>query len=564
LTGTTATITSGIIASGTAALPSLAILSDPNTGIYSPGADQLAISTGGSGRLFVDASGVIKTSGTEIQQTTASNYIRISGSDGAGNGANIIAFGESHSIAPGRIAVSAVGTGEIIASTGGAERLRITSAGLVGIGTSSPAQLFHLKGSGDVKLLLNSSNNASDRGIYFATGTDSEVLGYIKQEYATGKFEISSGSGSYAAAIHFRTGGVSDRVIINSSGNVGIGTASPGAKFQVTDALGDIQIDGGSINANRADGFYLQASSYLRIYTNGAERARIDSSGRLLVGTSTARSNFFNDTNSARFQVEGADNDGSAIAIVQNFNSNTLGAQLILAKSNLTSLGSNTLVANGDRCGTVSFQGNDGTQFVEAAVIRGEIDGTPGADDMPGRLVFSTTADGASSPSERMRITAVGEVKLNTGVPIIVPYAFATTTASAANAFIGSDGNIFRSTSSRRWKTDIEDLRPEYADNILNCRPVWYRSTSNKDNPEWGYWGFIAEEVAKIDPRLVFWSTQKTVEDNDGNQTVVELENPLAEGVQYDRFVPHLLNIIKRQGEAIADLQAEVAALKAQ
>jgi hypothetical protein len=57
LTGTTATFTSGIIASGTAALPSLAILSDPNTGIYSPGADQLAVATNGTGRLFVDASG---------------------------------------------------------------------------------------------------------------------------------------------------------------------------------------------------------------------------------------------------------------------------------------------------------------------------------------------------------------------------------------------------------------------------------------------------------------------------------------------------------------------------
>ena len=59
LTGTTATFTSGIIASGTAALPSLAILSDPNTGIYSPGADQLAISTSGTGRLFVDSAGKI-------------------------------------------------------------------------------------------------------------------------------------------------------------------------------------------------------------------------------------------------------------------------------------------------------------------------------------------------------------------------------------------------------------------------------------------------------------------------------------------------------------------------
>jgi hypothetical protein len=165
--------------------------------------------------------------------------------------------------------------------------------------------------------------------------------------------------------------------------------------------------------------------------------------------------------------------------------------------------------------------------------------------------------------TERMRITSVGEVKLNTGVPIIVPYAYATTTTNAANVFVATDGNIFRSTSSRRWKTDIEDLQPAFADQILNCRPVWYRSTSDKDNPEWGYWGFIAEEVAEVDPRLVFWKTHDVVKDEDGNESTVQLEEPLAEGVQYDRFVPHLLNLIKRQGEAIADLQAKVAALEA-
>jgi hypothetical protein len=46
--------------------------------------------------------------------------------------------------------------------------------------------------------------------------------------------------------------------------------------------------------------------------------------------------------------------------------------------------------------------------MVEAALIKAEVDGTPGANDMPGRLVFSTTADGASSPTERFRINNAG------------------------------------------------------------------------------------------------------------------------------------------------------------
>jgi hypothetical protein len=50
-----------------------------------------------------------------------------------------------------------------------------------------------------------------------------------------------------------------------------------------------------------------------------------------------------------------------------------------------------------------------------AAEISAVVDGTPGADDMPGRLVFSTTADGASSTTERMRITSDAYVRLAAG-----------------------------------------------------------------------------------------------------------------------------------------------------
>ena len=67
-----------------------------------------------------------------------------------------------------------------------------------------------------------------------------------------------------------------------------------------------------------------------------------------------------------------------------------------------------TVVVDGDDLLIIRAEGSDGTGPIRAAQILFEVDGTPGTNDMPGRLVFGTTADGASSPTERMRITADG------------------------------------------------------------------------------------------------------------------------------------------------------------
>jgi hypothetical protein len=96
-------------------------------------------------------------------------------------------------------------------------------------------------------------------------------------------------------------------------------------------------------------------------------------------------------------------------AVVRNTN-DANGPLFFTAKSRGTANGSYTVVASGDALGTWNFAGSDGTADVIAAAIRADVDGTPGANDMPGRLVFSTTADGASSPTERMRITQAGLV----------------------------------------------------------------------------------------------------------------------------------------------------------
>jgi hypothetical protein len=158
------------------------------------------------------------------------------------------------------------------------------------------------------------------------------------------------------------------------------------------------------------------------------------------------------------------------------------------------------------------------------------------------------------------------------------------TTASAANVFIASNGDIQRSTSSIRYKTDIETLEQSYADNvILNARPVWYRSLCEADNAGWSYYGLIAEEVAELDPRLVFWGrptkevlqeeAKDAVLDDEGNviepareATYTNVEDAEAElrpeGVQYDRLTVMLIDVVQRQQKAIEVLEAKVASLE--
>ena len=150
------------------------------------------------------------------------------------------------------------------------------------------------------------------------------------------------------------------------------------------------------------------------------ERARIDSSGRLLVGTATVRANFLNSTSSPNVQIEGAGADGGSLALVTSFNygnSSTRTSVLQLGRAGSTSLGSNTIVAANNFLGSVIFSGNDGSEFVSAASIYCQVDGTPGANVMPGRIVLSTTAAGAATPTERLRIDSSGNVGINNTNP---------------------------------------------------------------------------------------------------------------------------------------------------
>jgi len=483
LTGTTATFTSGIIASGTAALPSLAILSDPNTGLFSPGADQLAISTNGTQQATIDSSGrllvgtstarsnfeSVNSAGLQVESiggaagkniSLASNY-----NIGAGGQSNLI-FARTRGatlnsmtavqsgdflgtinfqgadgtnfISAAEIQVAVDGTpgandmpGRLVFSTtpdGSAsptERMRITSAGLVGLGTSTPNSLLSVASSSTTAYSATAFNNSrvylyggSATGAYnsigFTNSAQSEgLIGFVQNASGYGDFVVQSYHGGYA-----------EKLRITSAGLVGIGTTSPSTELHVAASSGYAELrlagasgSGGSVeffnSTTQLGDIFIDASNNM-IFRNASEAFRVDSSRRLLVGTSSARSNFNNNLDGATLaQVEGTTFSTATISVTRNSN-DTGSPAFEIVKTRGASNGQNTVVANGDPFGFVNFAGTDGTNPVRGASISAWCDGTPGANDMPGRLVFSTTADGGSSPTERMRITSAGLVGLGT------------------------------------------------------------------------------------------------------------------------------------------------------
>ena len=175
-----------------------------------------------------------------------------------------------------------------------------------------------------------------------------------------------------------------------------------------------------------------------------------------------------------------------------------------------------------------------------------------------------------SAPSSAMATLSDEKFRIYTSGKIRSPYTYSGTTTGGGPIYVESDGDFLRYTSSRKYKTDIETLEDARADNILNCRPVWYKSLSENDiktpgadKSDWGWYGFIAEEVAEIEPRLVNWATKDAKSEGE-NGSVISVErdpsNYEAEGVRYDNFVPLLVNLVKRQKAEIESLKARLDA----
>jgi hypothetical protein len=207
----------------------------------------------------------------------------------------------------------------------------------------------------------------------------------------------------------------------------------------------------------------------------------VDSTGKLLVGTPTSVTSSV--SQQSLFQVYSTSSSSSSIQI-GNYTNGVNAAGLHFDKSR-GSLGTNTVLQSGDYIGSIKFNGADGTNLVRAATIDCTVNGTPGTNDMPGRLVFSTTADGASSPTERMSIDSSGALIL---------------TGSTAQK---ATGTTWSNPSDQRLKSNISDYPKGTAELMqVRVREWEYNGKGGTVAGTKGL-GVIADEIMTVLPNTV-------------------------------------------------------------
>ena len=323
----------------------------------------------------------------------------------------------------------------------------ITSAGNVGIGTTTPISAFEIESGlttvGAVLTLGTKeptvvANDVLGRINFYApldTGTDSDEIGASIAAIAQDTFSDSVNS----TALVFQTGKsevATTKMVIDEDGNIGIGTTAP--------------------------------AHMLEVHTDTGFGAEI---GIVQINNTAA-------------------NDGANLRIKR-----ARGTQAIP-----------TIVSSGDLLGGIHWYGFDGVDYAsEAAAIFAEVDGTPGENDMPGRLRFFTTPDGSETRAERLRIESDGGIFWDSLVE----------TGGEGTAYLRfntTNDEMSWLASTRKFKKDIID-HSLGLDIIEKLNPVefTYRSA-----PDMRTLGFIAEEVATVHPLLASYGPDFEI-DEGGN-----------------------------------------------
>jgi hypothetical protein len=599
--------TTGVLTvpAGTVSAPAITTTGDTNTGIFFPAADTIAFAEGGAEAMRINSSGNvgIGTSSpanfVDISRTINQNTV-VRNVNASAEGSATATFRVENSTSTFDMAIRSVGAGPfnayeansgilnyggntslVIAASNAAgvikftsgglvERMRITSAGLVGIGTSSPGVLLDVSGGLGRIIPSGGSVNTPESGagtlnVYGASSDISTRTGalriesfsdsganvgtgiafsgrYITSNAASWTFakiggykEVSTngGAGGYLAVATTTSGGVLtermritsagevligtttaigagltvaasgasiyltdtngtaqtwrllsktgttsqfrifdqtqlvDRLVIDSSGNVGIGTSSPASNLQIRAANPDIYLT--SDNTGQADIFfggstaptkglirYSDNSDFFAFSTNSSERLRIDSTGNVGIGTSSpvnildvvsTENTVFDPTNST-----GQRNVGTSLRIFNQSTTQNSFAQIVFQNRNATI----------------------GVSRIASIMTGASGNGTA--------LAFVTETDGGN-PTERMRLDSLGNLGLG-----VTPSAWVNTKAfqtgsrgSVSEEFVNNGKIAFSSnvyaTSSTAYAYSVAGFATSYQQ--VNGQHQWYNAPSS-------------------------------------------------------------------------------------
>jgi hypothetical protein len=517
-----------------------------NIRFYNDGTEKMVLDS--AGRLGIGTSSPSSTlhvaGPVTINNGDAINELTFAGTE----------FTNIYSLTTSGFQLGTTGSGYLALLTSNSERLRITSAGLVGIGTSSPGSRLEIGGdsSYDATITFNRvpvqpTNDAVIGELFFQNNADSVALIAVKRESAADDAYIQF-------ATQQTTGGLSEKLRITSAGRVGIGTTSPGGPLGVQVDTGKdvtVGLTSGSpmITYRNGSGAWFHVGKHptsdALIFSNGAttttsEMARFDNAGRLLVGTSSAVSTQW----APNLQVVGADTPCS----------------FVLARNDTTVAVNTTLAA------IRAFGNSSSGPYEECSRISTEADGDHGPGDKPTRLAFWTTADGASTPTERMRIASNGIIVARNSVGDTLNLynaasagtsnAFIYGAHSSASAYTGTtsfvvwtNGNVVNTNGSY---TTISDAKLK--ENIVSAGSQWndikaiqirnWNFKAETGNETHRQIGPIAQEVEAVCPGLVFEIPDR---DQDGNETG-EVTKGINQSVLY-------MKAVKALQEAIAKIE---------
>jgi hypothetical protein len=399
------------------------------------------------------------------------------------------------------------------------ERLRIDSSGNVGIGTTSPLDLLHIKSSTtDARMILDG-----------ASGFDAELKFY---EDGNAKYTVGYDSASANFVIGTTNVDTNQRLVIDSSGNVGIGTSSPSAPLTLSGDTTQIRLEN-TATGGRNWGLRTFGSA-LGIYdhTAGAFRQYIDSSGNVGIGRTPASDMLLDiaKSNTPIFRITDTQSGGKFFLLGVDTNNNFLrtdGTMLFQVGGSTTRMiitsGGNVLVGTTSTDGTITCTRNGNTYN------------------------FSATSD-ANNTTEGF-------------------FRGYSTSAGGNRIIIYSNGNIVNSNNSygaisdAKLKENVTDASPKLDDLMqVQVRNFNYIGEDKKQI------GVIAQELEDVFPSMIDDSTdfeEQEVTDEDGNVTKEKVDlGTTTKSVKYSVFVPMLIKAIQEQQDIINELKTRIETLE--